>query len=224
MPKTHKVRSGDGISPLALEHGFFPDTIWNHPENKKLKETREHPNALVPGDLVHIPDRVQKTVGEPTDNRHRFRLRGVPAKLRIQLLSPEGEPRADQSYTLSIDGGPEKNGSTNSQGVLEDFVAPDAESGLVIVGPDACRLELTFQAMESIKTMAGVQSRLLNLGYECDPPGSSAGEETTKALLAFQADNRLETTGALDDATRKELAKVHDNVGPLPQASDENQG
>ncbi|MGZ5258926.1 MAG: hypothetical protein ACXWC0_14960, partial [Burkholderiales bacterium] len=35
-------------------------TIWNHPSNANLKKLRQSPNVLFPGDVFHIPDKLQK--------------------------------------------------------------------------------------------------------------------------------------------------------------------
>jgi hypothetical protein len=49
--------------------------------------------VLMVGDVVHVPDLTLKYVSKPTDQTHRFELKGVPAKLRLRILRP---PKLDQ--------------------------------------------------------------------------------------------------------------------------------
>lgn len=88
MNKTHTVRKGDCIESIAKKYGFFPDTLWNHAENRKLHDLRKDPGALLPGDVVVVPDLKQKNVTGNTEQRHSFRRKGIPARMRIKFLKP----------------------------------------------------------------------------------------------------------------------------------------
>src|SRR4051812_18010485 len=104
MSSKHTVQSGDCISSIAAEHGFFPDTIWDHPENAALKQTRKAPNVLASGDVVYTPDRRVQELERPTEKRHRFKRIGVPDVLRLQMLDHDDQPIANRPYFLDIDG------------------------------------------------------------------------------------------------------------------------
>src|SRR5438105_358348 len=103
MPEQHTVQSGDCISSIANEHGFFPDTVWNDSANAALREKRKNPNVLAPGDTVVIPDKREKTEARDSGQEYRFRKRGVPAKFRLRLLA-EGKPIANAPFTLLVNG------------------------------------------------------------------------------------------------------------------------
>ena len=60
--KAHQVEQGECLSSIAYECGFFPDTIWNHPQNAELKRKRNNPNALMLGDIISVPDKRIKEV------------------------------------------------------------------------------------------------------------------------------------------------------------------
>src|SRR5688572_4091024 len=103
MAKDHSVKPGDGVAKLAFLYGHFPDTIWNHQKNATLKAEREHMDILLENDIVHIPDLQTKKVICSTNGRHRFRRRGVPALIRIQILDAN-EPLVNTPFKLTIDG------------------------------------------------------------------------------------------------------------------------
>lgn len=94
MPQ-HTVRDGDCITSIAYEYGLYWETIWEDSQNSQLRQQREDPNVLRPGDVVFVPGPgLREEVGE-TEQRHRFRRKGVPIKLRLRLTrQPEGEPAA----------------------------------------------------------------------------------------------------------------------------------
>lgn len=87
------VKQGECIDSIAFENGFFWETIWNHAENSALKQKRKDPNILLAGDEVFIPDKEEKKESCATEQRHRFRRKGVPAMIRIRLLE---EPLPDE--------------------------------------------------------------------------------------------------------------------------------
>ena len=103
MPKLHVAKVNDCISSIALEHGFFPDTIWNDPDNADLRRVRRDPNVLRTGDLVVIPDKRRKEEDKSTDRRHQFKRKGFPTTIHIRLLKND-EPRANEPYQLVVDG------------------------------------------------------------------------------------------------------------------------
>src|SRR5262245_34731496 len=101
--KQHTVKQGDCILSIAYENGFFEGTLWEHADNKTLRRVRKDPNCLRPGDVVNIPPVRKKEESCSTGRLHTFKLIGVPAKFSIQLLHC-GEPRANEPYTIEIDG------------------------------------------------------------------------------------------------------------------------
>ena len=80
------IRAGQCLTSIADARGLFWQTIWNHAGNAELKRLRKDPNILKPGDVVFVPDRQRKQEAGATEQRHRFRLKGVPVKLRLRLM------------------------------------------------------------------------------------------------------------------------------------------
>jgi Putative peptidoglycan binding domain/LysM domain len=198
MTTPYKVKAGDCLSSIAYEQGFFPDTLWNHPDNSELKQNRKDPNVLMPGDVVSIPDKALKEASKPAGQKHRFKKKGVPAKLKVCLMK-KGKPRKNEKFRLIIDGIPVE-GTTDGKGFVEKPLPPNARQGKLIVGEGANKevYLLQFGQVDPIDTDTGVAGRLQNLGY-------SVGEDLAGALRKFQANNKLEVTGTINDATRNKL-------------------
>ena len=217
MAMNYQVKQGDCISSIAFEHGFFADTIWNHPSNAELKEKRKDPNVLMPGDVVFVPDLREKTVNRTTNQMHRFQLKNAPALLSLQMFD-EDEYRSNQNYELEIDG-VKHTGKTDSEGVLRVSILPNARHGKLIIGPDQAEFDLQFGQVEPPTEIRGVQARLNNLGFECASTGK-IDDDTQRALRGFQRANQLKETGEIDDATRQKLDELHDDICDLPNRAE----
>ena len=99
MPIEHEITHGDCIDSIALRYGFFPDTLWNHSANADLKQLRKDPNVLFPGDKLVIPDLQLREENGATEKRHRFRRKGVPAKLHLRFLKAKDPPPEQEDAT-----------------------------------------------------------------------------------------------------------------------------
>ena len=203
------VKQGECIESIALAHGFLPDTLWNHPDNAQLKQERKDPSMLLPGDRVQVPDPRPREEQAADSQRHRFRRKGLPSKLRVRILR-SGEPRKNEPYTLNVDGKLSK-GKTDGQGQVEVKVPPHAQRATLIVGADEAEqqtFELRLSRLDPMASITGVQQRLDNLGYPC-PVSGELDEPTRSALADFQRTCDLEATGEPDQKTRDRLAGEH---------------
>lgn len=215
MPKIHTVAVGECVSSIAEQYGFFSETIWNEPANASLKQKRNNPNMLVPGDRLTIPDKRMKEATKPTDARHKFRKKGVPVKFRLQLFSGE-TPRANQDYTFILDRRILLSGTTDGDGVLFAEIPPGVKEGKVEIGTDHFEVWIDFGTLAPIDTLQGIQQRLCNLGYSCEPAERQINDSIRKALRRFQKRFGLERTGEPDLATRQKLQEMHDAVHDIP--------
>jgi hypothetical protein len=211
MSRKHTISPGDSIVRLSELYGHFSLTIWNDPANAGLRSQRSNMNVLMPGDVVTIPDLRPGEVQIRTGQRHVFLRKGIPPLLRIQLLD-NGHPRALQEYVLTVDG-QEFRGTTNDQGLIEQFVSAQAAGGELVIGPDKRTVQFQLGHMDPVSEWSGVQKRLQNLGYLAAPAENAQEAKAQAALRAFQQDQGLEPTGRLDGETRYRLEAVHDEPG-----------
>jgi N-acetylmuramoyl-L-alanine amidase len=202
------VKPGDCIASIAKQKGHFWKTIWNDPGNTELQQVRKQPNVLREGDRVTIPPLRPKQEPGETEMRHRFKRKGEPSHLKIRL-EKQGQPRASQPYKLTIDDRVFE-GTTDADGKLDVPIPGNARRGKLEVGtpPDVAKYDINLGELEPVETWKGVQARLKNLGFDCDPTGKP-DEQTLDALNAFRQKEGLPPADDTDDATRKLLQEKH---------------
>lgn len=239
MPEDHQVRQGECLQSIASEAGFLWETIWNHPKNAKLKNKRKDPNVLLPGDVVHLPDKQTRDESGGTEQKHSFKVKGTPAKLSLRLIKTkqddadeaveqkpedewsftedepvtlEDEPRKDVPFHLYVDGQCVKEGKTDGDGRLEAEISPTAHSGELILNPGTSQetsIDLNLRCMDPISEPAGICKRLINLGFPCPMEEGEITPEVQLAIRAFQKQYGLPEHGEADDATKNELVTQH---------------
>lgn len=207
MATDYTVKQGDHLAKIAKRFGFLSvRLIWNHPKNAKLRKLRQNPNVLLPGDVVHVPDRTAKIVSRSVGQQHTFQLRGEALLVRVVLLDLRRELIPGEKVTLVL--GNEMELSTDGEGKLEHQIDPSTELGAIrLKHGDA---DLRVGHLDPIEEESGVRARLSNLGYLIgEVEDAEDVEELKLALQEFQADFALPFTGELDDATRSKLLEVH---------------
>ncbi|SMC20190.1 Putative peptidoglycan binding domain-containing protein [Andreprevotia lacus DSM 23236] len=207
MSTRRKIVPGDSVSSIAAEAGLAPDTVWQHADNQRLRDQRDHMDVLAAGDTLVVPAREAKEVDCATGQRHRFRRHGVPVRFSVQLLNMSGQAMANRPYKLVIDGALTLQGDTDGDGMLSVFVPPAARRGTLAV--DGVQWPLAFGHLEPDDGLLGAQQRLSNLGFACLHEAGTLGPATRSALRRFQLRAGLAQTGKLDGATRDALARHH---------------
>lgn len=148
----------------------------------------------------------------PTDARHTFHRKGVPTRLRVQLLDLAGAPRAGADYVLTVES-VERRGKTDGAGWIDEWMSPRTRAASLSVagmnGEPADTYELQLGELRPAAVVEGVQARLRNLGWYRGPLSGELDDATAAALQAFQAAEGLPATGELDDATTSRLQRVH---------------
>jgi N-acetylmuramoyl-L-alanine amidase len=203
------VEQGECLQSIAHRYGHFWRTIWDHPANAELKRQRKD-NVLLPGDRITILPRRERVEARPTDQRHKFLRRGVPARLRLKLLDYEHHPRASQSCTLIIDG-QIRSVQTNGDGMIDEPLPPDAREARLLVDQEGTQVEYVFALghVDPLDSTAGVQQRLANLGFYRGEIDRRPSPALRAALKAFQQVAELQPSGNLDKQTKQALENLH---------------
>ena len=92
MSIDHVVQQGEHLSQIAEKYGFR-NIVWN-PSNADLKKLRQSPNVLMPGDKVHIPDKIQGQESCSTERTHRFKLADRRLFLHLAIKDFDDQPLA----------------------------------------------------------------------------------------------------------------------------------
>lgn len=198
----HSVRQGEHIASIAAHYGFGnPDSIWMHPDNAELRRMR-HPNTLLPGDEVSVPDLEVKTVRKPTGATHVFRLKSRPLLLRLRITGPLGEPLSNVSGRFEAEDRA-IDVTTDGNGVLEQPIRPDVERAGLTLGEH--EYSLLIGHLDPPETRTGVLARLNDLGYPAGDPADLDPDQLAFAIRLFQFDNGLEPTGEIDSRLTDKL-------------------
>ena len=202
----YKVRQGDTIGSIAKRFGLFPEDIWNDPANEQIKSERKNPNILVVGDILFIRNKEMQEKICTTEQRHLFVVKNARAKFKLRLLDDDENPRSNIDYILNIDG-KVKSGTTDSEGMIETEIPPDAERAKLTV--EGVVTELPIGYIDPIDTLSGAQARLRNLGYNCGNIDGKMGGKTKLSIMEFQEKHGLPATGELDKATLEKVEEIH---------------
>jgi N-acetylmuramoyl-L-alanine amidase len=205
---SYRVQQGDCLSSVAKRRGFDWKTIWDHPNNKRLRELRKDPNVLYPGDILFIPDKELAWEKVATTARHVFVLKPPKVNIRLRILE-QGKPVTGAAYTLKVDNVEIKSGSTDGSGRIEAEVDADAREAHVEMPERKTVYVMKLGYLDPITETKGLQARLRQLGYYTGEVDGDFGELTEVAVWGFQMHEGLEPTGKADGATLAALEKAY---------------
>ncbi len=207
----HLVKQGECIESIAFKHGFHWRTIWEDPGNAQLNRTCMTPNILKPGDEVYIPQKRTKSESCLTEQRHRFKLKGVPSKVQLRLVDAAGNLRTGLSYKLEVQDGPTYQGKIPEDGWIKHSIPPEAKAAKLELVAEEFTEEYVLQlgGLDPIYELTGVQQRLQNLGYSLSDPAGVFGPATEAALRNFQAAHGLIASGEADSPTLDMLLEIY---------------
>ncbi len=186
MAKQRTIEQGESLLSIAYEGGF--DTwkrVWDDPANAELRERREDPQALLPGDELVVPRRKTDPTEPCSVNKiHRFRLVRPRAWVNLRMLDDAGEPIVGARFELVLEG-ETHCGTTDPDGFLSVEVTPTAREGTIRLWSEdrrnAFEARLAVGHIDPRSEWSGFLGRLQNLGVGALPrrdratPGNATG-------------------------------------------------
>jgi hypothetical protein len=214
MGSKHEVEQGECLSVIAERHGFHDySVLYDHPDNKKLKQARPNPNVLEPGDKVALPKLEERSENAPVDKLTSFKLIQPKKELRVVLSDRHGEPLADEPYDFQVEGRPPlKDQRTDGDGLIKQPVPLGARRATLEVRGRTLKLELgalnpAWNTPD--EGVRGAQARLHNLGFNVGPEDGELGRRTHAAIAMFQHEQGMTIDGELTEELANALRDAH---------------
>lgn len=128
-----------------------------------------------------------------------------------QAEEVDDKPRANVPYVVTIDG-ENTEGQTDSEGMLEVSIPPNASSGELVIEPGTpqeATIPIRLGYLEPIDTVTGVKQRLANLTFDCGDTTDEENQDYADSIRAFQRQYGIQDSGEIDDQTREKLWEIH---------------
>ncbi len=214
MAGNYTVRQGDHLCRIAKAFGFSDyRTLWNHPNNADLKQARQNPNVLFPGDILFIPDHEPGIKSGGTDQRHVFKLNMPVLKLRLILEDLYEKPIA-RAPCLLVLGSDSRHLTTDGNGRIEQDISPDADDATLVIQDaqtpfDNTSIAIKIGYLDPVDKVSGQTGRLNNLGYFAGNVNQPDNPAFKSAVEEFQCDHGLTVDGKCGPITQSKLKQVH---------------
>jgi N-acetylmuramoyl-L-alanine amidase len=190
------IRQGECVSSVAARTGVPWTKIWDDPGNDPLREAGRHPNILLPGDSLVVPERELANESLATGRKHKLVVTGTLVDVHIKLVANQA-PLSDEPWVIEHAAG-KLEGTSDGSGLLVAKLPAQAERASLLLPERKLRFTLRLGALDPVETQSGAQGRLRNLGLASSDQVDAHADE---ALLGFQRLAALDETGELDDAT-----------------------
>lgn len=204
MPR-HVVREGECAASIGARHGLSAHALMNRDGNSALRDARPNHHVLAPGDVVDVPDAVERRIAFTHGGTARYKARVPKAHVRLRLLLPSGDPAANKRFEVAVPGARAPiTGTSDGDGVVDVEVAvlhTHATLRLQLGERDWLEIPVHIGHMDPDALESGVRARLANLGHA---PGQGA-DALADAVRRFQIGEELPVTGVVDDETRARL-------------------
>jgi hypothetical protein len=217
------IKQGDHLALLAYKFGFDADTVWNDPQNVKLRQLgqlSQDPNILWPTNVLYIPDQVNKPPAMQrltTGTTNTFVTDPPAVTISLQF----GDSLfASQAY--SVQELPQLTGLTTSEdGTTTLSIPVTLQTFTIVFTESGTTFDFNTGHLDPIDTLSGVFQRLQNLGYiDLDATASPSPdiELIRSALRAFKAAEAGGFPAPADSSPASAPSSPSDANPPAPPA------
>ncbi|MFO0614820.1 MAG: type VI secretion system tip protein TssI/VgrG [Polyangiaceae bacterium] len=202
------VRQGDHLDRIAFRFGFDADKVWNDPKNAELKQRRETPSVLHPGDIVHVPQgpRTGKPLQQGTTNTYTVRVPKTKSTFTFEDARFHNAKYAVEGFGAPVEGASDGGGKVELDVPVH---VREATLKFVDLGEE---FPLLFGHLDPADELSGARARLQHLRFMHWGDYTSEAELTAAvaaALGAFQAWAGLPVSGVLDAPTVAKLKQAY---------------
>lgn len=213
-PAEHTVVDGECMWTIARKYGVLADELWD--ANTDLEKTKRNVNVLAPADVIKLPPVAdEKPESVAAGKRTTVECTHSVAHANLRFQDIDGAARSNVAAVVRVicHSGQEVTWetTTNGDGCIDEPVPDDAKTVAVVldVEPEPLSYHFKFAFLDPIETVAGVQGRLVNLGYWCGDERGELGPLTKRALREFQKLNDLEESGEIDGPTTDKIQALY---------------
>ena len=208
----YQIVSGDTLSSLAERFQFLHfATIWNAEDNAALRDARESPHVLFPGDTIVLPDRRPREMTIPTDAKRRLVVFREELHVKVRVRDLNGDEVALDGALAFIDGEPT---DASIAGDAIDVTLPRRDAQVVSLQLGDASWDFRVGELVPIREAGGTEGRLENLALGAfgsldpeifDPDDPDALEARSLALELFQESVGRSPSGDDRDGTLDDL-------------------
>lgn len=136
--------------------------------------------------------------------------------IKIVLKDPQDNKYSNKKYEIRF-GQKIISGNTDREGMIQQQIPANILQARLFVWlkddeeKASFSTIILFQDFESEDSIAGIQSRLQNLGYYAGKVDGVMGNMTKEAIKIFQSKNNLTVTGEIDSELSQKVLSKYDN-------------
>lgn len=164
----YPIRATDYVLKIAHKFDFDADTTWTDPANKELADRRGDPNILLAGDVLYIPDQVDKVAESHSlvvGTTNTFVSPNPPlVAISVKFVGAGTTTYAQKAYTIRELDSPDAPQTTKDG--LANFKAPvTLEIATIVFTDSGEEHSLAIGALNPVDTPSGIFQRLKNIGF-----------------------------------------------------------